>query len=409
LNIPKTVNNMSYSGPASTGNDYVLRIAWVAHRGAGEEAGAEASRIILQLVPKEHFIVADSQPDIILFMSGGSERRAIELADPGRPLLLLSIRGNNAYAAATEVMAWMISRGRVAVLSDGIDAAGSGLIECWRKVAGACQGMQGKKAGLIGSVSEWLVASDVSPDVLKKTLGVSLEEISWNSLPDYTASEPDKSLTERFAGYDASGLKEASQVLTVLRGVIEEKELSAIAVECFSLVQQRKVTACLALAQLNTEGIVAACEGDLASMAGMLLLKALTGRVPWMANTTRITDKSLILSHCTIAFDMVSDIKLPTHYETACSLALDGSIPAGQVTLFRLSDSLEKAFIAEGEVVSRPHLEDTCRTQVKIELPEQSLDVLRNRPLGNHLLMIPGRYSELLCLAIKYEKIRLVN
>ncbi|MDZ7635362.1 MAG: hypothetical protein U5L72_13415 [Bacteroidales bacterium] len=100
-------------------------------------------------------------------------------------------------------------------------------------------------------------------------------------------------------------------------------------VECFSLVQQqRKVTACLALAQLNSEGTVAACEGDLASMAGMMAGLAATGTVPWMANTTRLTEKSLVLSHCTIAFDLVSDISLPTHFETDSSLAIDGQMTA---------------------------------------------------------------------------------
>ena len=400
---------MPYSEVSSTADNHVLRVAWVAHGGAGEESGTRAEMFMQQLLPREHFIMVDSRPDIILFMSGGSERKALKVADPDRPVLLLSIRGNNAYAAATEVMAWMIGNGRVAVLSDGADAAGSGLIEHWRSVAGAWEGLQGRKAGLIGSVSEWLVASEVSSDVLKKRFGVSLEVIPWNSLTDFTGVVPDKALTDRFAGYDAPGLKEAAQVLTVLRGVTVERELRAIAVECFSLVQQRKVTACLALAQLNTEGTAAACEGDLASMAGMILIQAFTGHVPWMANTTRITRDGVILSHCTAGFDFVSNISLPTHYETGQSLAVDGMIDASVVTLFRLDDRLERAFIAEGRVSNHPRMTDACRTQVEIELPANLLELLRSRPLGNHLLMIPGRHSESLNLILKYKAIKVIT
>ena len=198
-------------------------------------------------------------------------------------------------------------------------------------------------------------------------------------------------------------------MLTVLRGVIEERELRAVAVECFSLVQQRKVTACLALAQLNTEGTVAACEGDLASMAGMLMIKAFTGHVPWMANTTCITRVGVILSHCTAGFDLVSNISLPTHYETGQSLAVDGMIDASLVTLFRLDDRLQRAFIAEGRVSSHPRITDACRTQVEIELPANLLELLRSRPLGNHLLMIPGRHSELLGLMLKYKAIEFIT
>ncbi|MBE0679240.1 MAG: hypothetical protein IH592_10805, partial [Bacteroidales bacterium] len=204
----------------------------------------------------------------------------------------------------------------------------------------------------------------------------------------------------------AEGLDEAARILTLIRRVISDNNLSAVGVECFSLVQQRKVTACLALAQLNAEGTVAACEGDLASMAGMMAGQAAAGIVPWMANTTRLTEKTLILSHCTIAFDLVSDIKLPTHFETDSSLAVDGQMTATEVTLFRFSGNLDRVFIAEGRVVSRPHLANACRTQVEIELPEIKLKILREKPLGNHLLVLPGNHSGLLELACRYRGIR---
>ncbi|MRS03089.1 hypothetical protein EG832_07690, partial [bacterium] len=114
----------------------VLKVAWAAHSGSGEDTGAEAEKIMHRLLPPEAFIMTDGDPDIILFMSGGSERRAIDLTKAGRPVLLLSIRGNNAYAAATEVMAWMVNNNRVAMLSDASDASESGLIDRWGSAAG---------------------------------------------------------------------------------------------------------------------------------------------------------------------------------------------------------------------------------------------------------------------------------
>jgi L-fucose isomerase-like protein len=200
-----------------------------------------------------------------------------------------------------------------------------------------------------------------------------------------------------------AGLDEASRVLTLLRHTVAKNGLSAIAVECFSLVQQRKVTACLALAQLNNEGLVAACEGDLASMAGMILMEAVTGSVPWMANTSGINNTTLLLSHCTIAFDLVRDIKLMTHFETDQSLAVKGTIPETEVTLFRLSGSLDRAFIAEGKIVGHPGLTNACRTQVEVALPSQSMALLRSQPLGNHLLMIPGNWTDILRMVCNYK------
>jgi len=388
---------------------YMVRIAWTAHRGAPTDTGAQAEDIMQRLLPAGSFVMTASQPDIILFMSGGSERRAIELSDPERPVLLLSIRGNNAYAAATEVMAWMVNNDRTAILSDADDAAESGLLDRWRRVAGAWAGLSDSRAGLIGTVSEWLVASDVPAAILRQKFGITLAEIPWNNLPDYTGQTPDEVLTERFAGHNAAGLTEAAQVLTLFRRIIAERNLDAITVECFSLVQQRKVTACLALAQLNTERTPAACEGDLVSMTGMMLIRAVTGSVPWMANTTRLTSSTIILSHCTAAFDFVSGIKLSTHYETDCSLAVAGRVDAQDVTLFRLSDTLDRAFIAEGRVVSHPQITKACRTQVEIELPDNQIEGLRKKPLGNHLLVVPCRCQELLRLLCRYKNIKVVS
>jgi len=169
------------------------------------------------------------------------------------------------------------------------------------------------------------------------------------------------------------------------------------------------VTACLALAQLNTEGLVAACEGDTASMAGMAVGLALTGRVPWMANTTRVTEESLILSHCTAPFDLVGNVLLPAHYETGYSLAVEGEVSMTDVTIYRFSDKLDRAFVAEGKVVSRPRLADACRTQAEISLSMEALLQLREKPLGNHLLVVPFKCEEILRLLCRYKNIEVIS
>jgi L-fucose isomerase-like protein len=395
------------SSEVADGN--TIRVAWVAHMGAGADTGNHAARFMQQLLPPETFMMTDQKPDIILFMSGGSERRAISLTEPGHPVLLLSIPGNNAYAAATEVMAWMVENNRNALLSDALEAFKTGLTERWKQVINTWRSLLGKKAGLIGSVSDWLVASEVPAERFRQVFGITLETIPWNNLPDYRELEPDPALLHRFKGNQSAGLADASRVLALLRQLIGMDGLSAIAVECFSLVQKRQVTACLALAQLNTEGLVAACEGDLASMAGMMLLKAVTGSVPWMANTTGIYGNRLLLSHCTVAFNLVNHVDLATHYETDLSLAVKGIVSASEVTLFRFSGSLDKAFIAEGRVTSHPDLKNACRTQVEIELPATAVALLRNQPLGNHLIMAPGNYAEILRLACRYKGILVID
>ena len=396
---------MTQTGKIRTSDEYVPGIAWAAHRGASPDTASRAEELMNSLLSPGVFRMTDIHPDIILFMSGGSERRALELADPSRPVLLLSIRGNNAYAAATEVMAWMVNNGRRAVLSDAADAFESGLLSNWIRVAGAMYSLAGTRAGLLGTVSEWLVASDVSALTLRDRFGIELTGFPWNGMPDYSSESPDPALMSRFEGQRPEGLEDAAMVLSLLRRAMAVNRLRAIAVECFSLVQQRKVTACLALAQLNAEGVVAACEGDTASMAGMSVGLALTGSVPWMANTTRLADESLILTHCTAPFDFVGNIELPPHYETGYSLAVNGEVNLTDVTVYRFSEQLDRAFVAEGRVTGRPRLADACRTQVEISLSREALQQLREKPLGNHLLVSAGRHADLIRLACRYKGI----
>ncbi len=45
------------SGPRVSDN--VIRVAWAAHRGAGENAGDEAEEFMLRLLPKEAFEMTD--------------------------------------------------------------------------------------------------------------------------------------------------------------------------------------------------------------------------------------------------------------------------------------------------------------------------------------------------------------
>lgn len=81
-----------------------------------------------------------------------------------------------------------------------------------------------------------------------------------------------------------AGLRQASTVFGALSDLMARERLDAVAVRCFDLVTGRGTSGCLALPALNDAGLVAACEGDLASTVGMLWVKELLGTASWMAN-----------------------------------------------------------------------------------------------------------------------------
>lgn len=203
-------------------------------------------------------------------------------------------------------------------------------------------------------------------------------------------------------------LEDSSRVYTLLQHIKKDKKLDAITVECFPLVRNLAVTACLALSKMNTEGLPAGCEGDIASITGKIIVKALTRQIPWMANVASIEKNSIFLAHCTIATNLVEVFNITTHFETNLGTSVQGRFKANEVTLFRINSELNKAFISRGEVIELPEKVDACRTQIKVHIPDEDRQKLKDNPLGNHHLVIPGDHSELLSYFCKLTKLDII-
>ncbi|MCK7537050.1 MAG: hypothetical protein MZV63_41875 [Marinilabiliales bacterium] len=122
--------------------------------------------------------------------------------------------------------------------------------------------------------------------------------------------------------------------------------MDAITVECFPMVREHAVTACLALSKLNNDSFPAGCEGDLTSITGMIIAKELIGQIPWMANLISSTIKTPFHLHIALyaTKSCIKDSKIATHFETNSGTAVQGKFEANEVTIFRFDKNLEKAF-----------------------------------------------------------------
>jgi L-fucose isomerase-like protein len=158
----------------------------------------------------------------------------------------------------------------------------------------------------------------------------------------------------------------------------------------------QRTTGCFGLAQLTDEGIIAGCEGDLVSTIGLLWAHRLLGVTPWMANPAQLdpTNNSLWLAHCTVPRTLVEKYRLRSHFESGLGVGIQGTLPSGPITLFRIGGAnLDRLWLAEGEVLRSGNAENLCRTQAEIELTSGGTvtDLLR-APLGNHLVMAYGHH-----------------
>jgi L-fucose isomerase-like protein len=352
-----------------------------------------------------------SAPLVIFVVTGGTERRILENADlgAGEPALLVAHPGHNSLPAALEVLArvqQLGGRGQIHYLRGPDDRDGL------RELAGAVHDRAVRRAllasriGLVGEPSDWLVASSPASETVRTTWGPTVVPLPLTrltaALDAESAARGDAVAREFGAGAEAvaeavaAALPAAGQVYAALRRLAEAERLDAVAVRCFDLIASRNTTGCLALAQLNDEGVVAGCEGDLVATVAMLWLRRLTGELPWMANPSRIDPERgrLILAHCTVPRGASRSYRLRSHFESGLGVGVQGALATGPVTLARLGGvRVERLWTSDGQLLCNTDHPDLCRTQVEVEIGREAARDLLARPLGNHLVMIPGHHA----------------
>ena len=184
-----------------------------------------------------------------------------------------------------------------------------------------------------------------------------------------------------------------------MKKLVEKHDLQGLTIRCFDLLTAVHNTGCIALARLNSEGIVAGCEGDIPTLLSMVLANAVTGVSGFQANPAHINPETgeMLFAHCTIPFNMVERYELDTHFESGIGVGIRGYMKNGAVSIFKVSGNLKRHFVAEGRLLRSEGKPNLCRTQQIIQLnrPEQARYFL-TEPIGNHHVIIPGEVGEVM-------------
>ena len=265
--------------------------------------------------------------------------------------------------------------------------------------------------GLIGEASPWLIASGIDKEALSERCGVSFREISIGTLADkylgyrelwknHTLSAGARAeLDEVLCRFSCSlegdrtteDLSDAAIMYLALASICKEEHLDAVTVKCFDLLSSCKTTACLALALLNDNGVIAGCEGDIPSICTMLAIYKALGRPSFMANPASIDRDNLSIdfAHCTIPTVMVEGCTLPSHFESGIGIGINGEVPLGNYTLCKLSGkTLERSLICNGRLVKGEYLSNRCRTQVRFIFDSKAeFDAFCKARVGNHIIL----------------------
>ena len=312
---------------------------------------------------------------------------------------------NNSLAAALEILTYLGNEGVEGRIVHGTNDE---IVETLR----ATSPLSGLRIGLFGQPSDWLIASGVDRDFLRRRYGVTTLDIDLQRLidgikavPQAEADKVSQGILQRARGVkepSPADLLEAAKAYLAIKQICKEERLDAMTIRCFDIIKTCGTTSCLALALLNDEGLVAGCEGDMQTLMSMLLVRRVCGEKAFMANPSILSDGSAMLAHCTIPLGMCDEISLRSHFESGIGVAIQGVLPLTDYTLFKWGGpTLDRYFVAEAKALEAPYSDHFCRTQITLDVNLKPY--LLQHSIGNHHVVIRGRHGE----AIKAAMARL--
>ena len=343
--------------------------------------------------------------DLIYVRTGGAEGifksllPGMRTRGIGRFYLLTSGKSNS-LAASLEILSYLQQNGLKGEVLHGSPAYLQERIRTLELVAQARGKLHGGRIGVIGQPSDWLIASQADATAVKDKLGATLVEIPMEELLQEIprSQQNDAPADEPMAPAVRKAYPGATQIYHALEKLVERYGLSAFTLRCFDLLTAVGNTGCLALASFNADGLPASCEGDVPALLSMMVAQAVSGCSGFQANPARIDVETgqMLFAHCTVPFNMVENWRYDTHFESGIGVGIHGELPEGPVTVFKLSGQLDRHFVAEGELLYNQYEDHLCRTQVMLQLKPEDARYFLTRPIGNHHIILPGRWRAVL-------------
>lgn len=346
---------------------------------------------------------------VVFIATGGTE--GIVVADYDKlpkPMVLLTDGKANSLAASLELSCWVRQKKEECKIIHG---SMDYVLEELRKLEAKpkkCTLLEGKRIGVIGEPSDWLVASDVDYAAAKERWGVEYVDIALNRVEHYyTQEEGTDAGIDNFINNAAGCIEptredivKAYRLYKALRRLANEEHLDALTLQCFSLIPTTKTTGCLALALLNDSGVVAGCEGDLQSIFTLLLAKEATGVDGFMANPAHINieDNTLIIAHCTIGLKQTRKYIIRSHFESLSGVAIQGILNEGDITVVKFGGKdLSRRVVLTGHIVENQDDPNKCRTQLLIKFDNDSpVSYFLENTIGNHHIVLQGNHRKAL-------------
>ena len=346
---------------------------------------------------------------VAVILSGGVSRLVGELVSVNRVrrVVLVSYPGFNSLASALDARALLRDLG---VDSGILHINDLGELGGALRVARAIARVIGVKVALLGVDRK----SDISRS-FEDRFDSKVDIINMSEF-ERLVENADEGIAQEFVNLIKGRVKfeigserllEVGKIYAAIRGLYARYDATAI--NCFPYLVEHRVTPCLALARLNEEGLIAACEADLRALFSMMLTKELTGYSGWIANVNHVEGSTVTMSHCTIALNMIRNPRVLAHFESGYPYGLTGELIFDEVTGISVSSDFRRMGVFTAKVVNSGLMSNNmCRTQAVLNLGVDASRVVKLAPYNHHVI-VPGditRELEVIASVLGMEYVR---
>lgn len=342
---------------------------------------------------------------VLIVLTGGTEELISRLiGGVGKPVVLVAHSSQNSLAAALEAASLLRVEGYYVglVLESEIEK-----VKYFSKAVKTLSTIRGLSLISIGKPSPWLIYSMSQEDQLRQHFGFKVKYVDLSEVVKVKSEIPSSEIVKAKREWrldrvvkvvSERDLDEALRLYLALKEITKRYNGRVLTIRCFDLLRYG-VTACLALSILNSEGIIAGCEGDIPATISMAILSSIANKPSFMGNIVWVSEDKILFAHCTIALSMVLKFTLKTHFESGLNVAIEGYPRRGEVVTFTKIDSRRKVILVGKGIVlnDKPLRLDNCRTQILIRVFGRAREVVED-PVGNHVALTYGDHTE----AIKY-------
>lgn len=253
-------------------------------------------------------------------------------------------------------------------------------------------------------------------DTIKNTFGVEIVVKTLKELNDCIAQVDEKeaaALAKKWIDHAEEMVEPtyddvfaSAKMYFALEKLKREANADVVSVDCILLFFAYDLTVypCLSFFEMNNNGEIGICEGDLDACITSLIIRAISGRPGFVSDPFVDTETNqIVYAHCVASCKPLGPThasfpyKIRTHSEDNASAALQVIMPVGYpLTTIKVSASGKAMSIHSGESIGNVDHASGCRTKLvcKVKSSRKIMENWHNELFSWHRVTVFGDYRE---------------